>query len=65
MNKTDFIKEFEDKFVGDNWKYGIGYLAWEQIKPWLEIKYDEIFGMAHRIGYEKDKVEVKQLSMIS
>jgi len=40
--EEDRIKEFEALFVGDNYKYGIGYLAWKEIKPFLKITFAKI-----------------------
>ena len=34
--KEDFVKKFEQYWVGDNYKYGVGYLAWESMQVWLK-----------------------------
>ena len=36
-NISSLIREFEETFVGDNSRYGIGYEAWKEMKPWLQI----------------------------
>jgi len=47
------IKEFEEKFVGDNYRYGIGHMAWEKVKPFLTQALEESYSAGYKAGQEK------------
>ena len=36
------LKEFKNKFVGDNWRYGLSWSQWKNIKWWLIENLDSV-----------------------
>ena len=55
------LQEFEKKFVGDNWIYGIGYVPWEYIEPWLAKSLGEVYQNGRQSVIDEWEEEKKKL----